>query len=149
MTWANACLFIGATLLTTCLLVPKRNAPPCQEDKIDYEFIPRVNRECALGLAGKNYAGRLDAAGNFVWEPTWSAGISGPELLNMADDKPVYEYRSGYLIKGIINEHLKFVPELGSKVISFKDYRYSKNAIRIYNLPGEFVDKNLPPECRP
>lgn len=141
MSGANAYLLVGATFLTTCLVVSKGNLLPSQDEKVEYKFRTDVPTMCSIVLAGRLYTGALDARGNFVWDPALSAGISGPGILNMSDDEPVYEYRSGYLIKGVINEHLKFVPELGSKVTSFKDYRYSKNAIRIYNLPGEFREK--------
>jgi internalin A len=53
----------------------------------------------------------------------------------------VYEYRSGRLVKGTLLENGTFVPELGGKVIDFKDYHYAKDAPRIYNLPGRFVKK--------
>jgi hypothetical protein len=32
----------------------------------------------------------------------------------------------------------RFVPDLDSEVIDFKDYKYSPDGIRIYNLPGHF-----------
>ncbi len=55
------------------------------------------------------------------------------------ENEPVYEYRSGRLIKGELDKEGNFLPDLPGKVIDFKDYRYSKTAIRIYNLPGSFV----------
>jgi hypothetical protein len=55
----------------------------------------------------------------------------------------VYEYRSGQLIKGELDKEGNFVPELGSKVMSFKDYRAGKEALQIYNLPGRFVKKRV------
>ncbi len=39
-----------------------------------------------------------------------------------------------------------FVPDLGSKVMDFKDYRYKKDPLFIYNLPGYFKEKNGKPE---
>jgi len=35
-----------------------------------------------------------------------------------------------------------FVPELGSKVIKFEDYKYEPDAIRIWNLPGYFMRRD-------
>jgi hypothetical protein len=58
-------------------------------------------------------------------------------LLNWPD-KNVYEFRSGRLIKGEIDAKGYFIPEIGSKVIDFKDYRYRKDGPRIWNLPGRF-----------
>jgi hypothetical protein len=34
-----------------------------------------------------------------------------------------------------------FVPELGGKIIDFMDYKYSDQAIPIWNLPGKFVKR--------
>ena len=31
-----------------------------------------------------------------------------------------------------------FVPDLGGKIIDFKEYRHSKDAPKTYNLPGRF-----------
>lgn len=53
----------------------------------------------------------------------------------------VYEYRSGRLIKGRLQKTGNFVPELGSKVLDFKDYDPDENR-RIYNLPGKLVKLN-------
>ena len=50
-------------------------------------------------------------------------------------------YRSGTLIRGIIDDEGDFIPDVGSTVIDFKDYKYSSRAPRIYNLPGKFVQK--------
>ena len=47
----------------------------------------------------------------------------------------VYEFRSGRLIKGTLHKTGNFVPEIGSKVIDFKDYD-PLDRRRIYNLPG-------------
>lgn len=51
----------------------------------------------------------------------------------------VYEFRSGRLIKGTLHASGNFVPELGSKVIEFKDYDYFTEHRRIYNLPGKLI----------
>jgi hypothetical protein len=90
--------------------------------------------------------GKLDAAGNFLPEPEWlnqsrhqaSSGIMPAELLNGRAEKNVYEFRSGRLIKGDLNQNGYFVPEVGSRVIDFKDYHYREGGPRIWNLPGRF-----------
>jgi len=58
--------------------------------------------------------------------------------LNSRPEKNVYEFRSGRLIKGEINAKGYFIPEIGAKVIDFKDYHYRKDGPRIWNLPGRF-----------
>jgi hypothetical protein len=54
------------------------------------------------------------------------------------ENEPVYEYRSGLLIKGELNWNFEFVPEKGSTVIAMEDYEISDASPRIYNLPGTF-----------
>ncbi|HZU39193.1 MAG TPA: hypothetical protein VFA18_24925 [Gemmataceae bacterium] len=92
--------------------------------------------------------GHLDAIGDFV--PDVGAKrfpLPGPEhprkfqWLNVArkPNEPVYEFRCGKLIRGVLNKEGNFVPETGSTPIDFKDYRHGKDALRIYNLPGRFV----------
>lgn len=52
------------------------------------------------------------------------------------DTEEVYEYRSGRLIKGTLHKTGNFVPELGSKILDFKEYNPATDNRRIYNLPG-------------
>jgi hypothetical protein len=67
-----------------------------------------------------------------------------PRILGIPDDLPrkvaekedVYEYRSRRLIKGTLEKTGNFVPEVGSKVIDFKDFDPLAERRRIYNLPG-------------
>lgn len=51
------------------------------------------------------------------------------------DPEAVFEYRSGRLIKGMLHKTGNFAPELGSKVLDFKEYDPMRDR-RIYNLPG-------------
>jgi hypothetical protein len=115
-----------------------------------YVYEQDLTRIVALERLGLFYLGHLDAAGNFIEDITFepfrvNAPYSGPHFreLNWPRTKTekVYEYRSGRLIRGRWSEDGNFVPDLGSKVIEFGEYRYSPNAPRIYNLPGRFVLK--------
>jgi hypothetical protein len=67
--------------------------------------------------------------------PSWD---TWPEREGPNRDAPeeVYEYRSGRLIKGTLQGSGNFVPELGSKVLDFKEYDPLTDRRRIYNLPG-------------
>ncbi len=67
----------------------------------------------------------------------------GPKQKGQKDSDPeaVWEYRSGRLIKGMLQATGNFVPELGSKVIDFKDYDPELRPGRIYNLPGTLKKK--------
>lgn len=58
------------------------------------------------------------------------------------EEEPVYEYRSGRLLQGTLLRSGTFVPDTGSKVFDFGDYKPDDpKARRIYNLPGELVKK--------
>lgn len=95
--------------------------------------------------------GKLDHAGNFLRDCAspplrLGSGQSGAppyELINFR--RPgrihVYEYRSGRLVKGALDNDGNFVPDVGSQVIDSKDYHYNKGALHIYNLPGKFVPR--------
>lgn len=100
-------------------------------------------------LGGIVYRGQINDAGDFVpaedFKPrplrTLVVSASSQSFLRSGKPKePVYEYRCGRLIPGILEKEA-FVPDLDGKVIEFKTYRWSPTARRIYNLPGRFVTK--------
>jgi hypothetical protein len=117
-----------------------------------YRFVPNTDRWVALRYDTESYRsssiGKLDKKGNFLPDRRFvdvrGPGLSGapPRVsLNANDDEPVYEYRSGRLIKGRIDKGGSFVPDLGEKVIRFEDYKPGEDTTRIYNLPGKFVPR--------
>jgi hypothetical protein len=115
-----------------------------------YEYQEDLKRYIGNLREGQIILGNLDARGNFVPLPRVKPievgqPFSGPAytIINrpLKPNEPVYEYRSGVLIKGTLDTEGNFLPEVGSKVLPFKDYRYGKDAPRIYNLPGKFVEK--------
>lgn len=134
-----------------CLIA---RALSCSGESDDYVFVQDTERLVEVFHDKTTSLGYLDAAGNFVPKPEWLNHPKGearsvidrkPEVLNWQPEKNVYEFRSGRLIKGEIDQKGYFVPEIGSKVIDFKDYRYREGAPRIWNLPGRFewVKKHL------
>ena len=149
MTPANkqAVFFASAVFFITGLLPfigrDARSGEPMEEKQ--YEYRQALKRLVALSREEGIYFGHLDARGNFVKLPGAKPldGSFGPKSINWRRnaDESVYEFRTGALIKGKFDARLNFIPDVGSTVISFKDYRYSKDAIRIYNLPGTFVEK--------
>jgi hypothetical protein len=107
---------------------------------------------------GKWYSvGKLDASGNFlpdrqgvdVGGGPFSAADRFPGTLINGSAGPVYEYRSGRLILGELDEDGNFIPDLRGKILAFKDYRPGKDVPRIYNLPGKFVKKASKEEKQP
>jgi hypothetical protein len=101
----------------------------------------------------KKYLGRLDAAGNFIAEDTFGFPLNSPlgigkaanaRITNAPSDgmsERAYEYRSGRLVKGTLVKDGHFVPDKGSSVIPFEKYVPIRGNLRIYNLPGRFVER--------
>lgn len=95
------------------------------------------------------YAGYFNQYGCFLWnartDPIPLKDLKSEEILKRINavkiDEPVYEFRSGSLVQGVINRDYYFVPEIGSTIESFRDYRQGTNPRRIYNLPGKFADQ--------
>jgi hypothetical protein len=91
--------------------------------------------------------GTLDSKGNFIPDLTTLnstfGSIGGPRLLiePKIPNETVYEFRSGILIPMIIDVKGRLVPEVGGRIIDFKDYRFLPSGRRVYNLPGRFVQK--------
>ncbi len=96
----------------------------------EYEFVSDISRYAAV-LHGELYS---------IGKRPTSAGFPPCKMINSPKGR-AYEYRSGRLIVGELDDKGNFLPDVGSKVISFKDYRYNAKAIRIYNLPGSFKKK--------
>jgi len=104
-------------------------------------------------IRGKQFLmGHLDSRGNFLPHPFvthYEVGqpFKGHEFyyINLPKKivESVYEYRSALLVKGILDGEGNFIPAVGSTIVPFKDYRYGKDAPRIYNLPGTFVEKKV------
>jgi hypothetical protein len=100
--------------------------------------LPMVTRSGILG--GVRYNGELSYNRPLTGIPRYytvpSRAVPGRE--RQAEDGPedVYEFRAGRLIKGALYISGNFIPELGSKVIDFKDFDPAHERRRIYNLPG-------------
>jgi hypothetical protein len=98
--------------------------------------------------ADKKYIGHLDKAGNFVSVEESQGGFDGAgniQVRNLpanGEREAVFEYRSARLVRGVLVKDGHFIPDAGSKVISFRDYVPIKENLRIYNLPGRFVEKS-------
>ncbi len=115
-----------------------------QGPAIDYEFIPEPNRLVNWQIGKRDCYGRIDADGNFM--PDFSRDgkpISGPGwlLLGVKDGQFLYEYRSGRLVPMVYQRERGVIPEIGGKIIDFKNYKYSPTSRHIYNLPGRFQEK--------
>ena len=131
-------------LLTLACLWLASNAR--SDDPDNYAFVPDTNRWVEFFFDRTSSIGKLDAEGNFIPGSEYvnqprgqpRSGVRISEPLNIRPEKNVYEFRSGRLIKGEINGKGNFIPEVGSKVIDFKDYRYRPDGPRIWNLPGRF-----------
>jgi hypothetical protein len=118
----------------------------------EYVFVP-YRPLIALMRDGAYDFGRFDERGNFVAEKRvhvkdldreigWRVAYA---IWYVPKPNEVYEFRSERLIKGTLEKDFNFVPHVGATVIHFKDYKYSPDAIRIWNLPGYF-EKKPPPK---
>jgi hypothetical protein len=129
---------IGITALSSLLIGAAWGADE------DYEFVLDTNRWVVVPHGKSDSLGKLDKEGNFHPDPRWinvrEGSYPSHAVLNFPSGK-AYEYRSGRLVLGELDEEGNFIPKLYSKVIDFKDYRFSETATRIYNLPGKFVKK--------
>lgn len=121
----------------------------------NYEFIPDITVRYRHYIAQFPCLGTLDAKGTFIPDMSTINSkfglIGGPSKLIEAKtpNEKIYEYRTGILVPMYINDKNKLIPEVGGKIIDFKDYKYSPTARRIYNLPGRFVLKKDEPAKKP
>jgi len=141
----------GALLAATACVKSLSAAPvPAQE----YTFVPNTGRWVEVIRGEYKMIGKLDREGNFV--PTYIYPITA-ELSCAPARKPltspslqprkVYEFRSGRLIQGELLKSGNFVPDLGCAVMRFDDYKFSPEAIPIWNLPGDFTKVDRSPSA--
>jgi hypothetical protein len=101
----------------------------------DGEFVPAKVIDMSTGWA--EYSG----------PPMHDANISERDRVDpKTRTERVYELRSGVLVPGELGEFGNFIPTIGGKIIGFRDYKYSKEAPRIWNLPGRFERRDQPPK---
>jgi hypothetical protein len=159
-------VLIGGALLKSGLLTELLNQDRTEYDyvenldlvvamiQLDYQFFPQMDQPVPFGtdrqvvIRKQLVFGHLDAAGNFTIDrdiqPLDAENlVVGDGAINSprCPDEAVYEFRSGSLIAGTLDELGNFIPEEGEEVIAFKDYHFNKKARRIYNLPGMFVER--------
>lgn len=95
----------------------------------DYS-LPIIARSGILGAVRKDPT----AFSSYPWR-FYTIPFDGAWGRTEVDKEEVYEFRSGRLIKGTLHKTGNFVPELGSKILDFKEYD-PRGRRRIYNLPG-------------
>ena len=134
-----------------CTLLLATGLPPGLA--VEYEFVPKLSQVWILTHGPTETFGRLDRHGDFTPMPGW-VNIDPSRIISIpfhcgalnppwkGRHEKVYEFRSGHLIPGELDEDGNFVPDLAGKIIVFKDYKYvPEKSRRIYNLPGRFVAK--------
>jgi hypothetical protein len=141
---AKSVLFVMILICAGC-----KNAPNDDAENGEYEFV-QDSRQWVMMIQGDTQSiGKLDESGEFVADRAFlqqerhkqSSVEPDYVVINAPAQKGVYEFRSGRLIPGDLDEDGNFIPTLGSRVIDFNDYHYSPKAPKIYNLPGKFVRK--------
>lgn len=133
---------IPALSILILTMVGGANTPAAEE----YIFVEDTDRTVIIIRGESVFEGKLDKRGEFLGrlkgKVTDAIPLRGDIIAKGARKSvPAYEYRSGRLIKGVIDVEGNFVPDLDSKVIDFKDYKYTPDGPRIWNLPGRFEKK--------
>jgi hypothetical protein len=153
-------VFAGAALLLGGPLAPFALCRPDEKKAPEHVFVGDTEREVEL-IRGQDRClrGKFDAYGNFIprteelMPATPTGAVGGPYVSNRMVLTPaqkaagkqkedVYEFRSRVLIPGTLDDRGKFTPAIGGDIIPFKDYRYSLEARRIWNLPGYFMRRD-------
>ncbi len=116
-----------------------------------YHYVEDTTPYVGVQRGQQLFLGKLNHAGTFIPDCRWRGLKVGSPLSSVPPFQiinvrgpgrtQVYEYQSGRLIPGKLDDEGNFVPDLGAKVSDFKDYHYSKDARCIYNLPGRFEPK--------
>jgi hypothetical protein len=144
----RACVLCA--LVAALALVADQACAQAEGQKVQYEYREDLKPYVGLLRQGLVALGHLDPKGNFIPLPKVEPidprnPFSGPAytIINrpIRPNEPVYEFRSGLLVKGKLTEEGDFVPDQGGKVIPLRDYHYGKEAPRIYNFPGKFVER--------
>ena len=120
-----------------------------------YVFVQIIDRAVGIHRGQWMIYGLLNADGDLIPENKHRFGAPMSNLpsyatLNFVAGEPraCYEFHSGRLIKGEMTSAGRFVPETGSAVIRFEDYKYSPTGPDIWNLPGTFMRKDKLEERR-
>jgi hypothetical protein len=133
------CLVVGPS----AKLVRAAPAPP-----VEYVFIAVPDQLICHQWKSRKPIGRIDAKGQFNIERQYSAeddqGGSGTAFVVIVHTgrERVYEFRSDRLILGTMMPDGEFIPEAGSTVIEFKDFKYEAGGTPIWNLPGYFLRRD-------
>jgi uncharacterized protein (TIGR03067 family) len=139
-------LMVFAAGVFTTVAAARLECAPAPPDE-EYVFVRDTDRWVGLVKGQVELVGKLDGKGDFTQVYRFERMHSmGPAygLINFPGPKAkkVYEFRSGRLIKGELMMEGNFVPEADSTIVKFEDYKYSPDAIPIWNLPGSFMKKD-------
>jgi hypothetical protein len=146
---------VGCVLFWFGSMLPNCVVPSAAGDSPDTRFVFVQNLDRDVAIISHQYflIGKLDASGNLhvqhrILQSAARSRLPSFTVINerFSGKAKAYELRSGRLVPGEIQVDGRFVPDLGSEVIDFKDYRYSSYSVPIYNLPGTFVEVDKLPE---
>jgi hypothetical protein len=136
--------------------------PARADDKktLPFIFVEDIEREIEMIRGPDRFIrGKFDHFGNFIPRAPESkrTGPEAPESKVFVANRPsltakdraagpdkeaAYEFRSKVLIPGTLNAAGTFVPTIGEEIIEFKEYKYSPESRRIWNLPGYFMRRD-------
>jgi hypothetical protein len=156
----NRAVFLVSLSAVVGLQLRSAPARPEKGDAHAYVFVDDTERSVELLRdSGRCLRGKFDHYGNFIPKtaellPATQPGApGGPYVANrMAltaaqkaaskEKEDVYEFRSRVLIPGTLDDRGKFTPTIGGEIIAFKDYKYTPEARRIWNLLGFYMRRD-------
>jgi len=152
-------------LVILAFLEGTREATPQELPVKRWEFKQDLERSVGLLRGGLIFVGKLDEDGTFVFDPSktpldpkeMEAAKLDVPIINVPQTEPirknhdgvyvtvtppesVMEFRSGWLIRGKLTAEGDFVPDAYGKVTEFRSQWTGPGGVRIYNLPGRFVE---------
>ena len=120
-----------------------------------YVFVQNLDRQVGVHRGEWNVYGRFNADGELIADgkqPAFGRGKwfewMGPIINQFPDAQPCFELHSGRLFKGTMTTAGRFIPDAGSRVTKFEDYRYAPGTPPIWNLPGYFMRRDKLDERR-
>jgi hypothetical protein len=112
----------------------------------DYVYVEDLDRIVGVSRGSWMICGKFDAEGELIPDSKHHPALRNSNLphyasvnLIVGEPQPCFELRSGRLVKGTMVAGGHFVPDLGSQVTKFEDYRFGEGGPRIWNLPGTFM----------
>jgi hypothetical protein len=152
-------IFVFAAALSVAALAAapgtRGDQPAAQPGGGDYLYVEDLGRIVGVCRGSWMVYVKLDAQGELIPEgkhhpalPSSNIPSYTPVNFVLGEPRPCYELHSGRLVKGVMTNTGHFVPDAGSTVKRFEEFRFSEGAPQIRNLPGSFMRRDKIEERR-